>query len=132
MTLSIGEVAREAGVATSAVRYYEEVGLLGSIERVGGRRAFGEEVIPRLRLIRLLARTGFTLDEVRLLLSDRSKGRRASRDLGRRKHIEISESIENLERTRAVVEWGLRCECPSFDECTCDIHEALPGPDVLL
>jgi len=128
-SMGIGEVAESLGMATSAIRYYEEIGLLGDVPRVGGCRRFDEAVIRRLRLIRLLVQSGFSLDEARLLISDRSPGREASRELGRRKLTEIEANRQRLELARAVVEWGLRCRCPTFGECTCEIHEVVPACD---
>jgi len=122
----IGDVAEEVGMAASAIRYYEEIGLLGDVPRVGGRRRFDRALVRRLRLIRLLTDTGFSLDEARLLVSDRSPGREDSRELGRRKLTEIAAAMERLQMTRAVVEWGMRCRCPTFGDCTCEIHEMTP------
>ena len=74
----------------------------------------------------MLVESGFSLEEARLLVSDRSPGRVESRELGRRKLVEIEAAIERLTATQAVVEWGLRCRCPSFDECSCDMHAVMP------
>jgi len=84
-------------------------------------------ILQRLRLIRLLGESGFSLSEVRLLVSDPSPGRADSRELGRRKLVEIDAGIRHLEVTRAVVEWGLRCQCPTFDDCTYAIHGDTPA-----
>jgi MerR family redox-sensitive transcriptional activator SoxR len=59
--LTIGEVARRAGVRTSAIRYYEEAGLLPEPERVGGKRRYEKEILRRLALIGGAKRAGFTL-----------------------------------------------------------------------
>ena len=128
MGMRIGQVADRAGMATSAIRYYEELGLLGDVERENGRRTFDESVVGRLRLIRLLVDSGFSLQEAHLLVTDRTPGRGASRELGRRKLREIEAAVERLQATRAVIEWGLRCQCPSFGECTCSLHADAPVP----
>jgi DNA-binding transcriptional MerR regulator len=61
----IGALARQAGVSTRTVRYYEEIGLLRTARRyAGGRRVFGAEALERLRFIGRLKRLGFTLEEV--------------------------------------------------------------------
>src|ERR671921_206234 len=62
-TLSIGEVARRAGLATSAIRYYERAGVLPPAERVGGRRRYGPEAVRRLAVIGIAQQAGFTLAE---------------------------------------------------------------------
>jgi MerR family redox-sensitive transcriptional activator SoxR len=63
--LTIGEVARCTGVSTSAIRYYEEAGLLPEPERVGGKRRYEKEILRRLALIRGAKGAGFTLGEIR-------------------------------------------------------------------
>jgi DNA-binding transcriptional MerR regulator len=130
MTMGIGVVADKLGMAASAIRYYEEIGLLGDVPRVGGCRRFDSALVQRLRLIRLLGDSGFSLEEARLLMSDSSPGRGDSRELGRRKLTEIEAQMQRLEVARAVVEWGLRCQCATFGECTCEIHEVIPTPSL--
>jgi DNA-binding transcriptional MerR regulator len=68
LELSIGEVARRAGIRPSAIRYYEEVGLLPEAERVGGERRYEEGVLRCLMNIRGAKRAGFTIEEMRILL----------------------------------------------------------------
>ena len=71
-SMSIGEVARRAGVKPSALRYYEGIGMLPSPERANGRRRYdGEvlrEVLDRLAVVRVAQQAGFTLSEIRTLL----------------------------------------------------------------
>ena len=66
--LPIGALARQAGVSTRTIRYYEEIGLLRTARRfAGGRRVFGADALERLRFIGRLKRLGFSLEEVRHL-----------------------------------------------------------------
>ncbi len=67
MLLTIGEVARRAGVRTSALRYYEEVGVLPPPERKSGQRRYDETVLARLAVVRLAQELGFTVAEIRAL-----------------------------------------------------------------
>ena len=69
MTVGIGEVARRVGVRPSAVRYYEERGLIAPERRSGGKRIYGQEAIERMALILFAKEVGFSLDEIRKLLS---------------------------------------------------------------
>lgn len=64
---SIGEVARRTGVRPSALRYYEEAGILPAPARVGGRRRYDADVIRRVDLLRFAQQAGFTLDEIKTL-----------------------------------------------------------------
>jgi len=69
-TLSIGVVAERTGLAVSAVRYYDEIGVISSLERVGGKRRFAESAIGRVNFIRRSQEAGFSLDEIRAILDD--------------------------------------------------------------
>ncbi len=118
--LTIGEVARRAGVRASAIRYYEEDGLLEEPERVGGKRRYDEEVLRRLALIGGAKRAGFTLGEIRTLLHGFPAGTGAAQRwqaLASEKLVEVDEAIAQLRQTRGLLEEALRCECASLDEC---------------
>ena len=120
--LTIGKVAAEAGVAATTLRYYEQVGLLPAPARLGGQRRYDVSVLPRLEVIALCKSAGFTLDEIQVLFADDEPGRPASKALAEAKLTEIDARIESLTRARAVIEWGMRCTCPSIDACSCGIH----------
>lgn len=125
--LTIGEVARQAGVAPTALRYYEQVGLLPAPGRVGGRRRYDHSVLVRLEVIRLCKAAGFALEEIRVLLGDDSPGRPAARALAEAKLDEIEAQMASLARARDIIHWGMRCTCPSIEACTCGIHAAVPA-----
>jgi len=67
--LSIGEVARRSGVRTSAIRYYEKIGLLPKASRVSGRRLYDETILERLAIIRFAKRVGFGISDTTKLLN---------------------------------------------------------------
>lgn len=125
--LTIGEVARQAGVAATTLRYYEQIGLVPPPGRLGGQRRYDDSVLARLEVIRLCKSAGFALEEIQLLFADDAPGRPVSRALAKSKLAEIDAQMEALARARAVIEWGMRCTCPSIDACTCGIHTALPA-----
>jgi len=125
---TIGEVARESGIAATTLRYYEQIGLIPAPARMGGQRRYGDAVLARLDVIRLCKSAGFSLDEIRLLFADDAPGRPASRALAEAKLAEIDARIASLARARAVIEWGMQCTCPSIDACTCGIHGPAPAP----
>ncbi|MCV7195472.1 helix-turn-helix domain-containing protein [Mycobacterium angelicum] len=124
--LTIGEVARETGVAATTLRFYEKLGLLPAPGRLGGQRRYDESVLARLEVIRLCKAAGFALDEIQLLFADDEPGRPVSRALAEAKLAEIDSQMASLAKARAVIEWGMRCTCPSIDACTCGIHTAVP------
>ncbi|KLO41440.1 MerR family transcriptional regulator [Mycobacterium nebraskense] len=125
--LTIGEVARQAGVAATTLRYYEQIGLVPPPDRLGGQRRYDDSVLARLEVIRLCKSAGFALEEIQLLFADDAPGRPASRALAEAKLAEIDAQMESLAQARAVIEWGMRCTCPSIDSCTCGIHTAVPA-----
>lgn len=125
-TLTIGELTQRTGVAQTALRYYEQVGLLPAPQRVAGQRRYQESVLMRLEVIRLCKAAGFSLTEIGLLLKDDTPGRPVARDLAQSKLAEIDAQLEALARARAIIEWGMRCTCPSIELCTCGIHHDLP------
>jgi MerR family transcriptional regulator, redox-sensitive transcriptional activator SoxR len=118
--LTIGEVSRRAGVAATTLRYYEQIGLIPAPARLGGQRRYDGSVLTRLEVIRLCKSAGFALEEIQLLFADDAPAEA--------KLAEIDAQMESLARARAVIEWGMRCTCPSIDACTCGIHPALPVP----
>jgi MerR family transcriptional regulator, redox-sensitive transcriptional activator SoxR len=118
--MTIGEVARRAGVRPSAIRYYERMGLLPEPERVGGKRRYGEEVLQRLALVGGAKRAGFTLGEIRTLLQGFPADTAAAvrwRALASDKLIEVEEAMAQLRQTRELLWEALRCRCGSLEEC---------------
>jgi MerR family redox-sensitive transcriptional activator SoxR len=131
-TMSIGQVAAQAGVRTSAIRYYEDVGVLPTPERVGGRRHYTVDVLRRLAIIDVAQRAGFTLDEVRELLGGASGDGRAYesvRGLAARKLPEIQALIERAEAVKKWLEVASACECSTLDVCGLFDDRALGLPE---
>jgi MerR family transcriptional regulator, redox-sensitive transcriptional activator SoxR len=73
--LPIGEVAARAGVAPSALRFYEREGLISAERNAGGQRRFHRDVLRRIAFVRAAQRVGLTLDEVREALGTLPEGR---------------------------------------------------------
>jgi MerR family transcriptional regulator, redox-sensitive transcriptional activator SoxR len=117
-SLRIGEVAAAANVATSAIRYYERIGLLDEPERVSGQRRYDPSVIERLSLIEAGQRAGLSLDELRELLDAGREPISANlNELAERKLPAIEALIE---RAIAMREWLLKaqaCDCETIHEC---------------
>src|SRR5262245_16314401 len=108
--MPIGQVAREAGLRASAIRYYERIGLLPAPERSGGRRRYGPEVVERLAVIRFGRANGFTLREIRWLLGGRPYSTRL-RGLARAKIRSLDQAIARARAMQAVLQKALRCRC---------------------
>lgn len=118
--LSIGEVARRAGLRPSALRYYERVGLLKPPRRVSGRRRYSADVLDTLRLIALAQDAGFTISEIRVLLRGFERGTPASKRweaLARTKLAEVRERIERAHRMENLLHALLDCQCRRLEDC---------------
>jgi DNA-binding transcriptional MerR regulator len=111
----IGDVAERTGLATSAIRYYEQQGLIPRARRVAGRRHFDEKDLAPLRVVQLAIDAGFSLAEARQLVRD--FGRDRWRRLGEKKRSEIRETATRLETMDELLGKLLRCECPSIEVC---------------
>ncbi len=118
--VSIGEVARRAGVRTSALRYYESVGVLPTPRRVNGQRRYDGEVLDLLAIVRVAQQAGFTVAEIRTLLHGFSADTPPSarwRALASRKLPEIEALIERALGMKRLLERGLRCDCLRLEDC---------------
>ena len=118
--LTIGEVAGLAGKSPSAIRYYEQIGLLPEPERVNGRRRYDAGIVRTLAVIETGQRAGLALDEIKLLLSaspDDAAAIGRLREVANRKLPEIVALIQRSELVRGWLECAARCECPNLDEC---------------
>ena len=114
--LDIAEVAQRSGVPASALRYYEEKGLIVSVGRRGLRRLFDPDVIERLALIALGRAAGFSLEEMAKMFA---KGRRVrvDRDMLAAKADELDRKIRELTAMRNGLRHAVDCSAPSHMEC---------------
>jgi MerR family redox-sensitive transcriptional activator SoxR len=119
--LTIGEVARRSGVAASALRFYEERGLIAS-ERAGtGHRRYPRPVLRRIAFIVFAQRVGLTLDEIAAELAKLPAGHAPTRrDWSRLSgawSARIDDRIAELERLKAGLTECIGCGCLSLDRC---------------
>ena len=120
MALSIGNIARRAGLRPSALRYYEQVGLISSPPRVNGRRQYDLGVFSALAVIAYAKRAGFTIAETKLLLRGFGPDATASArwsSLARRKQEELDRVIEDARRMKNLLRLVARCKCLTLEEC---------------
>ena len=116
--MRIGDVARQAGVRVSLLRYYEDVGLLPHPERVSGQRRYDESVLRRLAVIDVAQRAGLSLEDIRELVEHGNDPMGARlRELADRRLPEIDALIERAQRVRRWLELAQDCECQAIDEC---------------
>lgn len=132
--MRIGTVARECGVSIDTIRYYEREGLLPPPRRrPSGYREYGEGAVKQLRFIRHAKELGFTLEDIRELLSlssDREQGVQGVKQRAETRLAMVEERMAQLRRVRNGLK-QLIANCPGHGPLEeCPILRALSGPDV--
>jgi MerR family transcriptional regulator, redox-sensitive transcriptional activator SoxR len=118
--LTIGEVARRAGVATSSIRYYERIGLLPEPHRSGGQRRYGTEVLGKLGFIGVAQGAGFKLREIKELIDGVDGANGLGEQMRSLSSQKLGEVEALLERTTAMKGWlevAQECGCATPAEC---------------
>src|SRR5881392_1612900 len=118
--MTIGEVARRAGLQASAIRYYEKIGLLPKTQRIGGQRRYETGVLNYLEVIDVAKRAGFRMDEIRHLFHGFGKGTPAFRRwqlLAQRKITEMDDLIARAKKMKRLLENADRCKCLDLEDC---------------
>jgi MerR family transcriptional regulator, redox-sensitive transcriptional activator SoxR len=118
--LTIGEVARRAGVATSTIRYYERIGLLSEPDRLGGQRRYEVDVLGKLGFIGVAQTAGFKLREIKELISGVDGVTGMGEQMRTLSSQKLAEVEALLERTKAMKGWlqvAQECGCATPAEC---------------
>ena len=139
--LTIGEVSERTGAATSALRFYEDQGLIRSTRTAGGQRRFHREVIRRVSFIRAAQQVGLSLSEINGFMSTLPDERTPNRDDWSRVAASwgprIDEQIHLLERLKDRLTGCIGCGCLSLAVCPMfnpddELAEEGPGPRLLI
>ena len=118
--MNIGKLAAQAGLATSAIRYYEKAGLLPTAARTNGRRVYPAEALNQLMVIGFAKNTGFTLTEIKLLLRGFPESTPASarwKKLAKGKIAEMQATIAKAEAMKKMLESITGCRCRKLEQC---------------
>jgi MerR family redox-sensitive transcriptional activator SoxR len=118
--MKIGQLARNANLNASAIRYYEKMGLLAPPQRLGGQRRYPADAIHRVLLIRFASDMGFTLAEIKLFLSglrDNSPVGPRWKKLASRKLAEVEQNIARSRKLKSLLQGLCRCHCASLQFC---------------
>src|ERR1700689_675718 len=118
--LLIGEVARRAGLSTSALRYYERVGLLPPAARISKRRIYDSKVLGRIRIILLALDAGFTVKETRTFLSGYPLSTTPAerwRALAAKKLTELDAQMTRLAQMKSILNDSFHCRCTRIEDC---------------
>jgi len=114
--MSIGEVARKMGLRSSAIRYYERLGLLPKAPRVSGRRRYDERVLERLAMVRFAKHVGFSVAEIKVLLGG-VEGRPPTerwRKLAGEKVAQVDQFVAQARSIRKLLSETLDFQCPKI------------------
>ncbi|MGW0775859.1 MerR family transcriptional regulator [Streptomyces sp. NPDC002835] len=123
--LSISEVARRAGIATSALRYYERCSLIPEGVKVAGRRHYPPAVLHRLSAIKICQRIGFSLAEISGLLQSNGVGGGVWRHVATARRSQVEREIVALNELLRLIDQTLDCDCRTLCDCP---HMGPDGP----
>jgi len=126
MPMSISEVAKQIGLRPSAIRYYEQIGILAPAHRVSGQRRYDVAALHRLTVIQRARQTGFTLAEIKELFFGFRPGTPPSirwQRLRKRKIVELDAMLEHIQSMRTLVMQQGECRCTALEECGKKIFE---------
>jgi len=119
--LTIGELAQRSGIAASAIRYYEERGLIRSRRTTGNQRRYERPMLRRLAFVRTAQRVGLTLDEIEQALAGLPSNRTPTKAdwsrLSRGWRPRLDTQIAQLERLRDTLDSCIGCGCLSLKRC---------------
>lgn len=135
--LTIGELSHRSGVAASALRFYEEVGLVAAERTSGNQRRYARHMLRRVAFIRAAQRVGLSLDEIHHALASLPAGRTPTKSdwqqVSRTWEQRLDQQIADLERLKVKLTGCVGCGCLSLRTCFLsnpdDIQgDAGPGP----
>ena len=118
--MQISEVARQAGVRASTIRYYEQIRVLEAPARQSGQRRYDRSVLYRLALIQRARQTGFTLEEIRKLFFGFAPGTPIStrwRKLSEKKLEELEALMKQIKAMQKLLLQIQNCKCEAVEQC---------------
>lgn len=117
---TISEVASRFGLRASALRYYEQIGILPAAVRIGGQRRYDATLLRRLAVIQRARQVGFSLEEITQLFSGFDKSTPASkrwRQLAASKLAELEQAQASIATMQNLLKGMAQCDCDALDEC---------------
>ena len=118
--LAISDVAREFGLRTSAIRYYEQIGILPPPLRKNGRRRYERSVLFRLAVVQHARESGFTLNEIRELFfgfRPATPPPKRWHRLSERKIAELRDRVKRLQLMETLLKQIQGCRCNALEQC---------------
>lgn len=121
VTLTIGQLAERSGVAPSALRFYEERGLIGSVRTTGNQRRYEPSTLRRVAFVRTAQQVGLSLEEIRDALDDLPDGRTPTKSdwhrISKAWRPRLDEQIRRIELLRDRLDACIGCGCLSLRSC---------------
>ena len=121
MTLTIGQLSERSGVATSALRFYEERGLIASVRTPGNQRRYAPSTLRRVAFVRTAQRIGLSLDEIGVVLAELPEGRTPTKSdwhrISNAWRPRLDEQIRRIELLRDRLDGCIGCGCLSLRTC---------------
>ena len=118
--LAISDVARVFGLRTSAIRYYEQIGILPPPVRKNGQRRYEKSALFRLAVVQRAQESGFTLDEIRELFfgfRDATRPPKRWHELSERKIAELQLRMKRLKLMQTLLKQMQDCRCNALEDC---------------
>jgi DNA-binding transcriptional MerR regulator len=118
--LTISQAAKQFGLRASALRYYEQIGVLPPPDRRGGQRRYDNSAMRRLAILQRARQLGFSLKEMQILFCDFSSGPPVSKRwnaLAKAKLDELDARIKHIREMERMLQKMMQCRCTAFDEC---------------
>jgi MerR family transcriptional regulator, redox-sensitive transcriptional activator SoxR len=127
---SISAVARRFGLRASAIRYYEQIGLLPAVSRSKGQRVYDERTLERLSIIAVARRAGLSLQDIGQLFCGFQTSTPAPqrwREMSNSKVAELEQLKQEITRTQDLLRKLGQCSCTSLEQCGDKLRERLPA-----
>ncbi|MGY3572199.1 redox-sensitive transcriptional activator SoxR [Vibrio sp. SCSIO 43135] len=130
MEMSVGEVAKRAGVAVSALHFYEQKGLITSWRNQGNQRRYHSSVLRRVAVIKAAQQVGLTLEEISDAMShlplNQAPNKQQWEEMATSWHDLLEQRIERLQSLQSNLSGCIGCGCLSLENCS------LRNPDDVL
>ena len=118
--LTISQLGRTVGLRPSAIRYYEQIGIVQPAMRVGGQRRYDDSAVYRLTVIQRARALGFTLEQIRTLIFAFPDGTPAAprwKQLSQQKLDELTRLVDTINSRQELLRRQGNCGCASLDDC---------------
>ncbi|WP_191299940.1 MerR family transcriptional regulator [Lentzea cavernae] len=113
--LPIDKVAKESGLAASALRYYERCGVIGPVVKIRGKRHYSRAVLHRLSVIKVCQALGFSLTEIVCLLDGGDES--TWKELAVRRRSEVEKQMDAMREVLTMLDSALGCSCDRLANC---------------